>query len=529
MQREHELVLHAIDMASSLGATYADARFVLQTSEQICTGYETLLSAGIDEMATIGVRVLVNGAFGFASAGSLRKSDVEAAVRKAIALAKASARVNRRHIELADEPVHVATWEAPYQVDPFSVSTERKVALLLAAEKIMAKVRGVKITGASMSFTRERKFFASTQGSRIHQTFLTTGCGIEATAFDDRGIHQIRSWPNSFGGQYELGGWEVIDKWDLIGNAPRVADEAVMVARAPLCPEMTTDLIIGGSQVALQIHESMGHALESDRVFGRELNYAGSSFATPDLLGNFRYGSKIVNVYADATIPGALGSYKYDDEGVAGQRIELIQNGILTGYLTSRQTAAELKLARSGGMMRAQSGEYTPLVRMTNVCLAPGDAGSLEDIIANTKSGILLDQNYSWSIDDLRHNFQFGCEVGWLIKNGKRAGVVRNPNYWGITSEFWRKCVAIGSQPEWTVYGIPSCAKGQPCQDGHVGHGAAPAKFRNVQVGMAIPAQESGGGGGGARKRAMASRYRKFAHHHHGHAGHKQCCAGGAK
>lgn len=524
MKTAHSLVLYALDVARSLGANYADARYVSQTSETVESCYGDLAGAGIDTTSTLGVRVLHKGAFGFASAAGLTKFQVEQAVRRAISLAKISAAANKHHIELAPEPAHVAKWVGPCLIDPFTIGTERKVALLLEAEKIMSKVRGVKITGGSLSFTREDKFFASTDGARIEQSYITTGCGIEATAFDDRGLHQTRSWPNSFGGQYEQGGWEVIEKWNLLGHAQRVAEEAVMVSRAPLCPEMTTDLIIGASQVSLQIHESIGHPLESDRVFGRELNYAGGTFATPEKLGNFRYGSKLINIHADATIPGALGSYGFDDEGVAGQRIPLIEGGILTGYLTSRQTAHELGLPRSGGMMRAQSGEYVPLIRMTNVNLAPGNDGTLEDIIANTKRGILMDQNYSWSIDDQRHNFQFGCEIAWLIKNGKRAGVVRNPNYWGITSEFWRKCVAVGSKSDWLVWGIPSCGKGQPAQDGHVGHGAAPAKFRDVQVGIAIPPEATGGAGGRSRKRHVHNRHRKVAHRHHGHAGRKTCC-----
>lgn len=529
MPDSHNIVLYALDVARSLGASYADARFVAQKSEGIDTFMERLTGAGVDETFSVGVRVLYKGAFGFASAAGLGKRAIETAVRKAIEIAKISARVNKHPIELAPEPAHRGSWSAPCLIDPFSISTETKVALLLEAEKIMTKQRGVKITSGSMCFTREHKIFGNTDGTLVEQTFITTGVGMDATAFDDQGLHQVRSWPNSFGGQYELGGWEVVQKWDLLGNAARVAEEAVMVSRAPLCPEMTTDLIIGASQVSLQIHESIGHALESDRVLGREINYAGGSFAQPHMLGNFRYGSKLVNVAADATIPGALGSYKWDDEGVLGQRIPLIENGILTGYLTSRQTAHELRLARSGGMMRAQSGEYTPMIRMTNVSLAPGQDGTLEDIIANTKSGIYLDMNYSWSIDDLRHNFQFGCEVGWLIKNGKRAGVVRNPNYWGITQDFWRKCVAVGSSSDWLVWGIPSCGKGQPSQDGHVGHGASPCKFRNVQVGLAIPPDLANSNRGGSRKRRsgrnnVSARSNRFVHHHHGHNGSKHCC-----
>lgn len=519
-----KLALYALDVARSLGASYADARYVETKTETVETGYQYLLGAGIDRSSGLGVRVIVNGAWGFASAAALTRDGVEKAVRMAVAIAKASAKARIRPVELVSEKAYTDSWSSPVKIDPFTVPVETKVALLLEAEKIMNKVRGVKVTGASLTFIRERKLFVSTEGSVIEQTFFRSGCGIEAHAFDEDGQHQVRSWPNSFGGQYELGGYEVIEKWKLLDNACRVGEEAVMVARAPLCPEMTTNLILGSSQLGLQIHESIGHPLECDRVFGEELNYAGGSFATPRLLGNFRYGSKIVNVVADATAKGgALGSFKYDDEGVKAQRVDLIKDGILVGYLTSRETAARLGLSRSGGMMRAASSEYTPLVRMTNVSLVPGDAGTLEDLIADTKSGILLDQNYSWSIDDQRHNFQFGCEVGWLIKNGKRKGVVRNPNYWGITSEFWNSCDAICDRSEYVTWGIPSCAKGQPCQDGSVGHGAAPARFRNVKVGVAMPGEMVSYGG--SRKRGGTA-HGKFTRRHYSLHNHRVCTGG---
>lgn len=521
-----KLALYALDVARSLGASYADARYVETKTETVETGYELLLGSGIDRSSGIGIRVLVNGAWGFASAAALTSDSVAEAARLAVAIAKASSKAINRPVELALEAAYTDSWSGPCKEDPFKVPVSDKVALLLEAEKIMAKVRGVKVTGASLTFIRTRKLFVNTEGSVIDQTFYSSGCGIEAHAFDKDGQHQIRSWPNSFGGQFELGGWEVVKKWALLDHAQRVAEEAVMVAKAPLCPEMTTNVILGASQLGLQIHESVGHPLECDRVFGEELNYAGGSFAQPWMLGNFRYGSKLVNIVADATVPGALGSFKYDDEGVPGQRVDLIKDGILVGYLTSRETAHELGLTRSGGMMRAASAEYTPLVRMTNVSLMPGNAGTLEDLIADTKHGILLDQNYSWSIDDQRHNFQFGCEVGWLIKNGKRAGVVRNPNYWGITSTFWNSCDAICSASEYVTWGIPSCAKGQPCQDGAVGHGAAPARFRNVKVGVAMPGEMVGVSGSRKRTRAADKLFGKKAHrcvHKH------RVCGGGSK
>jgi len=278
-------------------------------------------------------------------------------------------------------------------------------------------------------------------------------------------------------------GWEVIDEIALPEHAGRIAAEARQLLDAPCCPSATMDVVLAGGQLGLQLHESCGHPIELDRVLGTEASYAGMSFLTPEKLGSFRYGSEIVNITADATLPGGLGSFPYDDEGVPALRSWIVRAGIFTGYLTSRETAARLGLPASNGCMRADGWARLPLIRMTNVNLEPGEL-SREEIIATTERGILMEDNLSWSIDDRRLNFQFGCECGWLIEDGELTDLVRHPTYTGITPQFWGSCDAIADRESWGVWGLPNCGKGEPGQTAHVGHGVSAARFRNVRVGV---------------------------------------------
>jgi len=247
---------------------------------------------------------------------------------------------------------------------------------------------------------------------------------------------------------------------------------------------MVTDLILDGSQLALQIHESIGHPSELDRVLGTEANYAGTSFLTIDKLGKLQYGSPIVNVVADSTIPNGLATVGYDDEGVEAQRWHLIKNGIFVGYLTSRETASAIGEERSRGCMRADGWSRIPLIRMTNISLMPGEC-TLDELINDTKDGVYMETNKSWSIDQRRINFQFATELGWRIKNGKKVEPLKNPSYQGITVEFWNSCDAICNEDHFVLWGINNCGKGQPSQRAQMSHGAAPARFRKVRVGVA--------------------------------------------
>lgn len=479
-----ELAEFAISVATGSGASYADARVIDQVLQEIET--KDLSVAGINLGASqgIGVRVLCNGGWGFASTQNLTKRAIEKAARTAAAVAKASAACLEKPVTLAPEPVYNAHWVSPHLLDPFAVSLETKIGVLLEAAKIMKAVKGVALAQGVMTFVKENKFFASSEGSRIEQTFIRSSCGIVAHATAE-GERQRRSWPNSAGGQHELAGWEMVVRWDLPGNAQRIAEEAVALLTAPACPPAVTNVILGSSQLGLQIHESCGHPSELDRALGQEINFAGASFLTPDKLHSLQYGSPIVNLVADATAAGALGSFGFDDEGVQAQRVYLVKDGLFCGYLSSRDTAHLIGLPRSGGAMRAESWARVPIIRMTNISLVPGDAGSLEDIIAGTDDGILMETNKSWSIDNLRYNFQFSTEIGWEVKNGRRRRMLKNCSYGGITPVFWNSCDAVGGRQDYIEWGVPNCGKGQPMQTMWTGHGAPPARFRNVQVGMA--------------------------------------------
>lgn len=480
MQR---LAEHALDLAKQLGASYADLRIIEQDSQEIVTKDASVVTLNLGSSQGMGIRVLVKGGWGFASTQQLNRGGIEKAVKTAIATAKASARCVNPAIGLAHEPVYNTTWVSPHLVDPFSVSLEDKIAILLEADGIMRSVKGVTMAIGFMSFVREKKLFMSSQGSRIEQLLIRSGCGIEANAANSED-RQIRSYPK-INGQHELAGWEMILRWNLPAHAGRVAEEAVALLSADPCPHGEANVILESSQLGLQIHESMGHPAELDRALGHEINFAGASFLTPDKLNTLQYGAPTVNLVANANAPGALGSFGFDDEGVKAQDVYLVKDGKFTGYLSSRDTAGLIGLERSGGMMRAESWNRAPIIRMTNISLLPGEDGSLEDIVATTDNGILMATVVSWSIDQLRYNFQFSTEIGWEIKKGKRTRMLKNCSYGGITPRFWNSVDAIGGQEDYVFWGEPNCGKGQPMQTMWTGHGAPPARFRDITVGIA--------------------------------------------
>ncbi|MFQ5777698.1 MAG: TldD/PmbA family protein [Terriglobia bacterium] len=475
----------ALDTAAARGAAYSDVRVVDTRHRELSTKNGKVGTLSESESLGLGIRVIAEGAWGFAATDRLDREGVEAAAARAVAIARASARVKKKDVVLVPEEKIIALWQTPIDKDPFAVSLEEMIKLLLRADEEMRSVQGVTLAEASMGFTRQTQFFASTFGSEIRQVRVLSGAGLVATSFAENEI-QKRSYPNSFGGQHASAGYELVEGLRLVENARRVAEEAVALHKAEQCPEGKRTLILDSSQLGLQIHESIGHPIELDRVLGTEANFAGTSFLTLDQLGALQYGSEIVNAVADARLehgPG-LGTFGYDDEGVPAQCIDIIKEGRFRGYLSSRETAAAVGLNRSGGTMRAESWNRIPLIRMTNVSLLPG-TWKLDDLIADTDDGIYMETNRSWSIDDRRYNFQFGTEIAWEIKGGKKGRLLKNPSYGGITTEFWNSCDAICNRDHWTLWGTPNCGKGQPMQTMGTGHGAAPARFRNVHVGVA--------------------------------------------
>jgi TldD protein len=482
-----EILGWALNLATQRGTPYADARIVDDRSRSLATKNGKVGHASDAESQGIGIRVITDGAWGFAASKDLSRSAVENTAARALAIGKASAQVKRENVRLAPEKPVIATWTTPYRIDPFTNSIEQNLELLLKIDGELRAVPGVTLAETSMNFKREESWFASSEGANIHQTKYSTGAGYAAHVFAGTEIMK-RSYPNSFGGQWQNKGYELIEELNLVENARRVAEEAVALHKAEQCPKGVFTIILDSSQLGLQIHESVGHPIELDRVLGMEANFAGTSFLTLDKLGNLRYGSDLVNVVADARQehgPG-LGTFGFDDEGVPAQCTSIITNGLFTGYLTSRETAHTIGANRSGGTLRAECWNRLPMIRMTNISILPGQKPlTLEQLIADTDNGIYLETNKSWSIDDKRYNFQFGCEIGWEIKNGKRGRMLKNPSYSGITTEFWNSMDAICSRDQWTLWGTPNCGKGQPQQVMGTGHGAAPARFRKIKVGSA--------------------------------------------
>jgi len=464
------------------GVDYADIRQVKRISENIRVKNREMEGVSKSEDLGFGIRVLYRGAWGFASSNNPSKGEYKRMAGLALDIARASGLTQREPVRLAENEVYKDKFISLCQIDPFKVSLDEKLNLLISACDLMLKNPGIRVADTSLNFFRSEQIFANTEGSLIEQIITESGGGAVATAARN-GETQWRSYPNSHSGDYATRGYEFIQEMRLLDQMERISREAVALLSAPECPNQETTIIVSGNQMALQVHESCGHPIELDRVLGTEISLAGGSFMTLDKLGKLQYGSPQVNIYADATTPGGLGSFGYDDEGVKAQRTDIIKQGRFVGYLTSRETATLFKQP-SNGTMRADGWNRIPLIRMTNINLEPGEV-SLEELIADTRQGLFLDTNKSWSIDDKRLNFQFAVEAAWEIRDGKLGQMYKNPIYTGITPEFWNTCDAVCNKNHWHVWGVPNCGKGEPMQTMHVGHGVAPARFSKVKVGGA--------------------------------------------
>ena len=477
-----DLTERALDTAAGRGATYADIRVVRRLEESIAIKSGRVEGVASGESEGFGVRVLVDGAWGFASSHRLEAGEVDRVAGQAVRIARASATALRHPVVLDDRPPAHGTFETPLVEDPFSIPLETKIGDLLAADAVANRVKGIAYTESMYGAQREWKTFAASDGSFTEQTTTHVGSAVQVSATEGDEL-QRRSYPDD-GGGWQAAGYEWVRRLDLAGNAEAYAEEAVALLSAPQCPPGRRTIILDPSQLYMQVHESCGHPSELDRVFGTEASYAGTSFLTTDKLDSgFRYGSDLVTIVADATAQGGMGTFGWDDEGVAAQAVPLVMNGIFSGYLSSRETAPRIG-RRSGGAMRADGWNRIPLIRMTNVNLLPVEGMSLDDIVADTDDGLYLAQCRSWSIDDRRLNFQFATEVAYEIKGGKRGRLLKNPTYTGITYELWRSCDAIGDASSYQMLGTPNCGKGEPGQIGHIGHAVSGARFRDVQVGV---------------------------------------------
>lgn len=428
----------------------------------------------------IGVRVLVDGAWGFASAPLTDAGTPATVAVHAIGVARAGGGSGPRQQMPPGEP-HSGRYETAVQVDPFAVPAAERDALLAALLADASAPREVVSVQAGINAKRQHRHFASTEGSRQHQHLMETGAMLVATATAD-GEVQRRSYPNSFHGNTGGAGWEYIAGLDMAGNAARVGAEAAALMHAPTAPSGIDDVVIGAQQMSLQIHESAGHALELDRMLGDERNFAGTSFISIEDVGSMRYGSPAVSITSDPTVPGTRGSFAFDDEGTPARRVALVDEGIVRNTLSTRASAARAGLAATAAA-RADGWAYLPVCFSTHVYLEPG-SGSLDELLDRLGDGYYLEDNRSWSIDNRRWNFQFGTEVAYEVRKGKLGRLLRDFSYGGITPRFWNSVAAVAGPEELRVFGYP-CGKGEPKQWGFLSHAAVPVLARGVRTGVA--------------------------------------------
>ncbi len=470
----------ALDTASARGSIYTDIRFDIARTERVEVRNGVVATLADGTTSGYGIRALYGGAWGFAAGSEMTDTAIDRVAARAVELARAAASIARRPLASAPQHAYVDTFATTMSRDPLDVPLGERVALLLEAERLLHVHDEIAVGRAWLDLWRTDKTFYSSIGSKIAQQIRQAGSGVAAMAVGE-GDAQTRTFPGDIG-LYMSGGWEVVERANLRENAARIGEEARALLRAPQCPSGTLDIILGGSQVSLQIHESCGHPAELDRVMGWEANFSGTSFLEIDQLDKLQYGSAKVTIEIDNTLPGGMATCGYDDEGTKSGHADIVRDGALVGYESSNDTARAIGRS-SNGCVRAQSWEFVPMIRMCNLNLLPGDA-SFENLFDDVADGIYMESNRSWSIDDRRLNFQFGCEIGWEVKNGKRGRMLKNPTYAGMTPTFWNSCDAIGDADSWFAWGTPNCGKGEPVQVGRTTQAAAPARFRNVAVGV---------------------------------------------
>lgn len=474
-----DAVSRALATAKRGGATYADVRIVRRRTERISTREDHVVSVGASETYGLGVRVIVDGAWGFAAASRVDGESAQAAAEGAVAIARAAKPASKRPVVLASAPVVKGTWRTPMQFDPFNVPLAEKAQYLLDLWPLVKDVRLVKYATAAFEALSEWKLFASSEGSVVEQTVVRVAPSFSVTAVMEG---QFESRASEIAPTQA--GWEYVTGSNLKSTARSIAEDAVEKLRAPSVAAGKKDLILAPSNLWLTIHESVGHPTELDRALGLEANYAGTSFATPDKRGALRYGSELVTLYADKTTPGGLATCAWDDDGVATQRWDLVKDGLFVGYQTTRDQAAWIGEKASRGTSYAEDHKSVAFQRMPNVSLAPDEKNgrTLADLIAATDDGVLISGNGSWSIDHQRYNFQFSGQMFHAVKNGKLAGPLRDVAYQSSSVEFWNSCDMLGGPKTWEMNGTMWDGKGEPGQANAVSHGCPPARFRGVDI-----------------------------------------------
>ncbi len=471
----------AMNAAETLGAEYADIRIQKTIDQVIYLQNLSLKHTSNDVQQGYGIRVFKNGAWGFAHSNVFSNEAVLATVKKAYETAILSAEVNRdKKLSLAPERSYLATYRTPVKIDPFDVPLTEKIDLLLEVNRTILAYEGIKQARSLLMMHKDEKLFASTLGTRLDLSTQFINPIITAIAVTDND-----SQSRTFDEGGKAVGWEWILDLDLINIAKQIAEEALIKVKADtLGEEQRRTLILDPMHLGLTMHESVGHATELDRVLGWEADYAGVSFATPEKLNNYQYGSELINFVGDNTLEGGLATHGFDDDGVPGQKWYIIKDGILKEYGSTRDTALEIGLNASRGCNRATYYFNQPINRIPNLYLLPGTKPlTLGELIADTEDGVYIEGRGSYSIDHHRINFQFGGDFFWEIKNGKLFRPLKKVIYKSYNPEFWNSCDAICDERFWRPFGEVNCGKGQPPQSARMTHGSAPARFRNIRVG----------------------------------------------
>jgi TldD protein len=478
MEDQQALAGAALDAARAAGASYADVRINRYRSQYIGTREDRVLSIRDDASFGFGVRVLCQGAWGFAAGSRVTPEALAQAAQDAVAIARANAPFQPQPVELAPITPQQGYWATPIKRDVFEVPLSEKVDLLLGINQEALKAKGTKFCRSFLYALTEHKLFVSTEGTLTEQDIARVWPSFSVTAVSDDGS----DFQNRDSFAPPMGrGYEYVEETDLLGDARQAGEDAVQKLKSPGIAPGVRDLILMPSHLWLVIHESIGHATELDRALGFEANFAGTSFVTPDQLGKLQYGSSIVNVVGDRTDAGGLATVGYDDEGVPAMRFDIIKDGVFVGYQTMREQAHWVGDTASHACCYADSYASVPMQRMPNVSLMPGKTPlSPDDLVAGIEDGVLIHGNGSWSIDQQRRNFQFGGQLFYEIKHGRVTGMLRDVAFQGITPQFWNSCDAICSEEHYALHGTYNCGKAEPTQAAPASHGSAPARFRGV-------------------------------------------------
>ncbi len=470
----------ALSIAKKLGASYADIRINKYRIESVNTRERQVQSVAKGQNFGFGVRVLVNGTWGFAASPLVTAKEVERVTREAIDIAKANSQYQTKPIVLVDAPKVSGTWKTAMKRDPFDVPINEKTEFLMKLNEAALSVKGVGFVNSSMAWVNEQKFLATSDGSRVEQYVIRGVPNFSVTAVDRaKGDFQTRNALAQGRGM----GWEYTTEYDWVGEAKQAGEEAVEKLNAKPIEPGKYDLVLHPSHLFLTIHESVGHSTELDRALLWEANYAGTSFLTPDKTNKLQFGSKIVNFFADRTQEGGLATIGWDDEGVAGQKWDIVKDGMFVGWQTTRSLAPLIGAKTSTGCLHADSWSSVPFPRMPNLSLAASEEDiSTDNLISDVENGIMIHGRGSYSIDQQRYNFQFGGQTFWEIKNGKVIGMLRDVAYQSRTTDFWNACDGLGGKSTYELPGTFNDGKGQPGQSNAVSHGCPSARFRNINV-----------------------------------------------